>query len=212
MWQYVVQYLGKLLTWSFPGIPILAFGTLFASAPERVKQWERCLAAVLLAIIMAYAMIAFPEGPGYGPRYYYSGFLTIPLLGARGFVLLLRMSTKRLLLPLLIGAVLLEVGIVIPHHSTLVYKTIYEQNDFERQVKQINPGPAIVFLARDPETWQAPTRNTIDFRGDIVYAIDMGDENSLLMEAYPGRRYFFYEYDHNSKQGVLREMTRDRAD
>ena len=161
--------------------------------------------------MVAYAMIAFPEGPGYGPRYYYSGFLAIPLLGAKGFVLLLKRSTKRLLFPLLIGAVLVEAGIVIPYHSTWAYKVIYEQNDFERQVKQISPGPALVFLALEPDA-NADTRNTIDFRGNIVYARHRGKEDSLLMEAYPGRRYFLYEYAHDSKPGVLREITPHRAD
>jgi len=108
--------------------------------------------------------------------------------------------------------VLLDVGIVFPYYSTLAYKEIYEQNDFERQVQQINPGSALVFLAPDPESGQAPTRNTIDFRSNIVYALDMGEKNSLLMEAYPGRRYFLYQYDQNSGQAVLREMAQDRAD
>ena len=212
MWQYHVSYLVKLLTWSFPALPILALVTLFSSAPERVKRWERCLASILFALIVAYAMIAFPEGPAYGPRYYYSGFLAIPLLGARGFVLLFEASKKRLLIPLLTGAVLLNVGIVFPYHSILVYKVIYEMNDFERQVKQINPGPALVFLAPDPESGQAPTRNTIDFRSNIVYALDMGEQNSRLMEAYPGRRYFLYQYDQNSGQAVLREIAQKGAD
>ena len=210
MWQYTVSYFFKLLTWSFPALPILALYTLFSSSQERVKRWERCLASTLFGLIIAYAMIAFPEGPAYGPRYYYSGFLAIPLLGAKGFVMLFARS--KLLIPVLIGTVLLDVGILFPYYSTLAYKEIYEQNDFERQVKQINPGPALVFLAPDPESSQAPTRNTIDFRSNIVYALDMGEKNSLLMEAYPGRRYFLYQYDQNSGQTVLREMAQDRTD
>lgn len=211
MWTSNVSYLGKLLTWSFPFLPILALCTYFSSAPERVKRWERCLASIFFAIIAAYALIAFPEGPGYGPRYYYSGFLAIPLLGARGCVRLFETFNRRRLIPLLIGATLLHVGITFPYHSTLVYQDIYAQNEFERQVKQINPGQALVFLARDPESWQAPTRNAIDFRGNIVYAIDMGEKNSLLMAAYPGRRYFLSQYDQNGR-AVLQEITQERAD
>ena len=212
MWAYNVSYLWKLLTWSFPGLPILALYAFFVPAPERVKRWETGLASIFFALIAAYATIAFPEGPGYGPRYYYSGFLAIPLLGAKGCARLFETSPRRLLIPLLIGAVLLHGGMVLPSASTLAYKAIYAQNDFARQVQQINPGPALVFLARDPETWQAPTRNTIDFRSHTVYAIDMGEQNSRLMEAYPGRRYFLYQYDHQSGRAVLREMAQDRAD
>lgn len=212
MLQYSVSYLYKLLLWSFPGLPILALVTLFASAVERVKQWERWLASLFFALIVAYALIAFPEGPGYGPRYYYSGFLAIPLLGAKGCVVLFETAKKRFFSFLLLGAVLLHVGVVLPYHSTLAYQDIYAQNDFERQVKQINPGQALVFLAPDPESGQAPTRNTIDFRGNIIYAIDMGEQNALLMEAYPGRRYFLYQADEKNGRAVLREMARDGAD
>ncbi len=212
MWEYTVSYLVRLLTWSFPALPILALCPLFTSSDERAKRWERCLASIVLALIVAYAMIAFPDWPAYGPRYYYSGFLAIPLLGAKGLALLFEKSKKRLLIPLLIGAVLLNFGVVFPAHSTMVYKVIYEMNDFERQVRQINPGQALVFLTPDPESGQAPTRNALDFRGNIVYALDMGEENARLMAAYPGRRYFLYQYDQNIGQAVLREIVPRRAD
>jgi hypothetical protein len=121
------------------------------------------------------------------------------------------LERAQLCIPLLIGAALLHVGIILPYHSTLVYRDIYAQNEFERQVQQLHPGQALVFLAREPESWQAPTRNAIDFHGNIVYAIDMGEKNSLLMAAYPGRRYFLYQYDQHGR-AVLREMTQERAD
>jgi len=206
MWHYSASYLWKLLTWSFPGLPMLALVALCASAPERVQRWERCLVSILLVLIAAYALIVFPEGPGYGPRYYYSGFLAIPLLGARGCMWLLERTSRRLSIPLLLGAALLHVGVLVPYHSLLVYRVIYAQNDFARQVQRLNPGPALVFLAPDPESGQAPTRNTIDFQGPIVYALDRGEQNPLLMQAYPGRRSFLYQYDHQDGRAVLREL------
>ena len=210
MLVYNTTYLLKLLTWSFPFLPILALVRLFSAAPDSVKQWERCFAAILLALIIAYALIAFPEGPAYGPRYYYSGFLAIPLLGAKGFARLFETSKRRLLIPCLLGTVLLNVGIVLPYHSTLAYQEIYTHNDFERQMKQLSPGPALVFLAPDPESGQAPTRNTIDFQSDIVYALDRGEQNSRLMQAYPGRRYFLYQYDRTMGNRRFERLPRRR--
>src|SRR5262249_38788358 len=212
MWEYSASYLVKLLTWSFPFLPILALVALFASAPEMVKRWERCFASILLALIIAYAVIAFPDWPAYGARYYFSGFLAIPLLGAKGVVRFFETQKKRLFLPLLLGVVLLNFGVVFPAHSIMVYKEIYEMNDVERQVKQLNPTRALVFLTPDPESGQAPTRNAIDFQGNIVYALDMGEQNGRLMAVYPGRRYFLYQYDQNIGQAVLRELTRQGAD
>src|SRR5262249_7919184 len=146
MWQYSAAYLVKLLTWSFPTLPILALVALFASAPERVKRWERCLASILLALIIAYAIIAFPDWPASCPRYYYYCFLVIPLLGAKGFIMLFETLKKRYIILMLIGAVLLNFGVVFPSYSAMVYTEIYAMNDVERQVKQINPGRALIFL------------------------------------------------------------------
>ena len=125
--------------------------------------------------------------------------------------MLLGTSQKRLLILLLIAAALLNIAIVLPHHSTIAYNKIYKLNDFERQVQQINPGQALVFLAPDPASGQAPTRNTLDFQSNIIYALDRGEENSLLMETYPGRRYFLYQYDPKNGRAVLREISPDRV-
>jgi hypothetical protein len=213
MLTYNLEYLVKLLTWSFPCLPLLALAAVFSSTPARVQRWERCLAAMVLALMLTYALIAFPEGPGYGPRYYYSGFLAIPLLGARGLVWLDERCKGRLLMPFLLGAGLLTAGIVLPYHSTLVYREIYARNDFERQVQRLNPGPALVFLPPDRESGQAPTRNTVDFQGATIYALDLGEHNSRLMQAYPGRRYFRYQYDRDTGQSTLQEITQvDRTE
>jgi len=212
MWDYTGAYLVKLLIWSFPALPILALVALFASAPERVKRWERCLASILLALIIAYAIIAFPDWPAYGPRYYYNGFLAIPLLGAKGCLMLCERLKKRHLVLLLLGAVLLNFGVVFPFHSVTTYTDIYAMNDVERQVQQVNPGRALIFLAPDPESGQAPTRNAIDFQSDTVYVLDMGEQNARLMAAYPGRRYFLYQYDPDTGQGTLGELAPPAAD
>jgi hypothetical protein len=105
-----------------------------------------------------------------------------------------------------LGTVVLHVGLVWPYHSTFAYQVIYTQNDFERQVQQLSPGPAVVFLTPDPASGQAPTRNTMDFQGDIIYVLDRGESNSRLMQAYPGRRYFRYQYDRDTGRSMLQEL------
>jgi len=37
--------------------------------------------------------------------------------------------------------------------------------------------------------------NTLDFRGPVVYALDRGPDNYVLMKEYPGRQYYFAGYD-----------------
>jgi len=205
--SYDVSYLIDLLTWSLPCLPLLIFVTLFTSTPGSARRWERCFAAILFALIAAYTLIAFHEGPSYGPRYYYAGFLAIPLLGVRGLARLLEKLPTYVFTVLVLSGTVLSVAFVCPYYSSLVSPDVNRMNDFERQVQRIKPGPVLVFIARDPDSGQAQTRNRIDFQGDTVYAMDWGEENSRLMRAYPGRRYFRYEYYRKTGQSTLREIT-----
>jgi hypothetical protein len=208
MWSYNMSYLSDLLTWSPPVLPILAVFALFTASPKSVRSWERCFAAILFALVVAFSPIAFHEGPSYGPRYYYSGFLAIPLLGAAGLMRLSQWIPKRLVIPLFIGTAVVGLGIAFRYYGNLSSQMICAMDDFKHHVERISPGRALVFLARDPRSGQAQTRNSIDFNGNIVYAVDLGEEkNSRLMRAYPGRRYFVYRRDGAAGQPTLREIT-----
>lgn len=206
MLAYNIAYLHDLLTWSFPLLPLLMIAALFIPGDRAVKRWELCFAGILLALVLSYGLIAFHEGPSYGPRYYYCGIPAISLLGAKALDALSRKLPRTVFVPALLILIALSVGGEWPYYVRSVSQTIHAQNDLRRQVERIGSEPALVFLTPNPESGQAPTRNAIDFQGDVVFALDLGPENERLMDAYPGRRYFLYQPDPRTGQAALREI------
>jgi hypothetical protein len=54
------------------------------------------------------------------------------------------------------------------------------------------------------------TRNAPDFRGAVLYVHDLGDLNHVLIEQFPGKKFFLYEYD-ETKPPILRPLLPDGA-
>jgi hypothetical protein len=72
--------------------------------------------------------------------------------------------------------------------------------------------PAIIFIRHVSDNflpWNL-TRNLPDFQGKVLYVHDLGDLNHLLMQQYPGRKFFVYEYD-ETKPAILRQLAPDEA-
>lgn len=45
----------------------------------------------------------------------------------------------------------------------------------------------------------------IVLQDDVLYALNLGEKNILLMQHYSGRRYFIYEYNFNNNQDKVYE-------
>ena len=50
------------------------------------------------------------------------------------------------------------------------------------------------------------TRNGVNFQGDIVYAFDFGEENSVLEKYFPDRKFYRYSRSEGKVQGNLVEF------
>lgn len=62
-------------------------------------------------------------------------------------------------------------------------------------VEQAGIRNAVIFI-RDIENELYPqwyTRNSLDYSDDVLYALDLGAENKLLMDYYPKRKYYIYD-------------------
>jgi hypothetical protein len=61
-------------------------------------------------------------------------------------------------------------------------------------IKQAGITNAVVFI-REVQVFypQWYTRNSLDYSDDVLYALDLGEENKLLMDYYPGWRYYIYD-------------------
>ncbi len=62
-------------------------------------------------------------------------------------------------------------------------------------VEQAGISNAVIFIS-DIEGDLYPqwyTRNSLDYSDDVLYALDLGEENKLLMDYYPERQYYIYD-------------------
>ncbi len=55
-------------------------------------------------------------------------------------------------------------------------------------------------------------RNTLDLDGDIVYARNLRDMNHQLVSAYPGRDYYLYRYDRDTRKAYLYRLIPEGRD
>ena len=67
---------------------------------------------------------------------------------------------------------------------------------------------AVVFIGAQSADFEPRdlTRNRLDFQGNVVYVLDRGAENTVIMEHYPNRRYFLYAYNAPQARAELREL------
>ena len=84
----------------------------------------------------------------------------------------------------------------------------YERSDLYRVVEESRLPQAIVFVAtrtgtRWPMNPHDHTRNWGRYDGSVLFAIDRGEENQRLMDAYPDRACYRYTYDPVAGRGRL---------
>ncbi|MBI4640452.1 MAG: glycosyltransferase family 39 protein [Candidatus Tectomicrobia bacterium] len=213
-WKYLGGYLLELFLWTFPTSLIALFGLLWFKK-KRIpsvhwKSSETFLLLTCLFFIFFYLFVPYHYLEGYGPRYYYSAFFALALLGGRGAIALLPPSPlvgegrdggggdKRPLLPKMATAICLGTYfLLLPYHGLSQYKKVDDRLFFQRMVQEADLHNAVIFVkafSGDLDPWNL-VRNSINFDGDIVYVWDYGEElNEKIMEQYRGRQYFVYDY------------------
>jgi hypothetical protein len=87
----------------------------------------------------------------------------------------------------------------------------YERSDLYRVVEEGRVSRAIVFVAtRTGTRWGMNatdhTRNWGRYDGSVLFALDRGDDNVRLMDAYPDRACYRYTYDPVTSRGRLEQL------
>jgi hypothetical protein len=91
-------------------------------------------------------------------------------------------------------------------------RAIVARQALYRMVDRAQLDNAVIFIravSGDFHPWNL-TRNSPDFRGKVLYVHDLGDLNHVLIEKFPGRTFFLYEYD-ETKPPFLRPLVPDDA-
>jgi hypothetical protein len=175
---------------------------------------------VFLSNVLWYVFVPFHYWVGYGPRYYYSSFFAVALLAARGAAALLDRLKRRWLASEAIGLAAVALGIcaalslfwVFPVKLADAHRAIVARQALYRMVARAQLENAVIFIravSGDFLPWNL-TRNSPDFRGKVLYVHDLGNLNHVLMEQFPGRKFFLYEYD-ETKPPILRPLMPDDA-
>jgi hypothetical protein len=223
--QFIPEYVLHLLVWTFPYVPLLALlysiwlGETWAKSSSE-RRWDALFFLVFLANVLWYAFVPFHYWVGYGPRYYYTSFFAVALLGARGAAALLDRLKRRWPAGEGIGLAAGALGIclalslfwVFPVKLADAHRTIVARQALYHMADRAQLENAVIFIravSGDFLPWNL-TRNSPDFRGTVLYVHDLGDLNHLLIEQYPGRKFFLYEYD-ETKPPTLRPLMPDES-
>jgi len=180
---------------------------------NKKNKWDILLFATLFTIIFLH-MFYFVRSI----RYYYPAFFALFLLAARGINLseisFAKIFPKRPIKNLnhffLLFIVVANIFIIISPKRVLQRYELYEQlRDPFTLVKKNNLSNSVVFLKTVPERYNNISyyvQNPLDFTGDVLFVKDLKEENIKLMEYYPEKEFYIYEFDRKSKLGKLTRL------
>jgi len=140
-----------------------------------------------------------------GPRFLYESLAPVLLLSARGLVELPnhvrraagpKTETRTRNTILITGTLSLAVACTVGL-PRLLLRYAYNYGEYRRvhaKVVEEHVSNAVIFLGPPHAFYYGAAflENDQDFRGPIVYAVDRGAENYLLMRRFPGRTYYRY--------------------
>jgi hypothetical protein len=193
----VVSWRGFVVTAVRLGAVLYAFPAATVLLTRR--YWQRSQLRVngalfLMSTAIYFFYVAAIGGPG--PRYLasYFPFLVVATVDAwRRLHLENAARARRLWRYAIVGQIVCSIVF-----AGIEIRRVYERKDLERSVERLEPGPKIVLLKTGPrgETWADFTRNPTTLSSADVLYFGWGDGVGLdrLIEWFPGRRVFVYEY------------------
>ncbi len=208
--EFGLSRLGRLLLWTPPALLLC-----YAATVKRGFADRRQRALGLVFIVLAVGLLPFIDSGGnqYGPRYYYEAFPFLALAAVGGLFrgeFAERSPRERRLFYLFVLSLVIAVPLMAWHART-ERRVVEERSDLYRQVEERGIKDAVVFIqtrvgAERSMSALDLTRNGIDFKGSVLYALDLGDDNRRLMTHYSGRSFFTYRYDLAARAGILTKI------
>lgn len=193
---YRIIFLNRWVPFFF----VFMFLALFSSK-RYSKEHLFLMFALFISILFAYFFYLFTPGNQYGPRYLYSSSFAIFILMAIGIekVTIYKWKGYKWFLP---GVLTLNIGLFI-YLSILFHNQVNMRMELYDKVKKLNLSNAIVFL-EDPcgsMPIEDLTRNGIYFNNSVLFVKSFDQENRLLMEDFPDRKYYLWRCDEIEFEG-----------
>jgi Dolichyl-phosphate-mannose-protein mannosyltransferase len=187
---------------------VFMFLALFSS--ERYsKEYVYLMVALFISILFAYVFYVFHPGNQYGPRYLYSSSFTIFILMAIGIekIMTSKWYGYRWVLP---GILTLNIGLFI-YVSVLFANQVDMRMELYDKVKESHISNTIVFL-ESPSGYmpvQDLTRNGIYFNNSVLFVKNFHQENRILMEDFPLRKYYLWRCEDRSINCTLKRIDKN---
>jgi hypothetical protein len=195
---------------------LFLFIFLFFVLINKKNKWDIILFATVLSTIFLHLFYY-----GRHIRYYYISFFALFLLTARGINLSEISLTKifphksfgNLNYFLLSFIVISNIFIITNHPKVLQRYESYRQlrNPF-CIVKEKKLRNSVIFLRTVPERYNNITyyvQNPLNFNGDALLVKDLKERNKELMEYYPKKEFYIYDFDRKSKSGKLTKINKN---
>jgi hypothetical protein len=181
--------------------PILVLAYLPAMAWKSFRLRVRFYDFILPTTVIAYLFFPDMGGDQYGPRYYFEGFMLMPVTIGSTIIALSRAREGRLrsavagLTTAHILTCLAGLAVLLVYMRTVVN----ERFDVYDQVRQAGLHNALVILDRR----DIFARNGLDREGDVIYAIDLPGRIGELHRLFPDRQFFLYKRGNPEVHGEL---------
>ena len=189
--------------------PILVLAYLPAVAWKIFKHKARFYDFILPAAVIAYLFFPDMGGDQYGPRYYFEGFLLVPVTVGSMIVALIweregalgraaaGLTTAHVLICFVSLAVLL----------IYMRRVVNERFDIYDKVRQAGLHNALVIVHR----LDIFTRNGLDRNGDVIYALNLPGRINELHRLFPDRQFYLYRRTSPEVSGELIPLLPDSA-
>jgi hypothetical protein len=183
---------------------------------NKVNNWDILLFATFASVVLLQMFYFYRE-----VRYYYPVFFALSLLAARGINLsgvffkkyYPNTRVKNLNHFILLFIIFANLLVIISPQKVLYdYRSAKKMRDPFDMVRERNIHNSVIFLRTVPikDNYTALyVQNPLDFNGDILFVKDLKERNLELMEYYPKREFYFYDFDFKSKSGKLTKINRN---
>ena len=200
--QHFIRRMLMFFYWCSPALLILYFVFVVKKirSPQRFLHPEDYF---VLMMIVGYYFYYHIGGNQYGPRFWLDGLPFMVLFVVR------KVLDSPARWPLAMFAAGLIYGIVkMPYIIEREHKIVTERFDIYARVEESKINNAVILVTTHTGIMRPMgildlTRNGINWNGDIIYALDRGNENDKLFEFYPARSFYRYVRDPETVQGKL---------
>jgi hypothetical protein len=199
----------RFIVWTPPLLLVVYLVYLWRPSPDRRRDPLEWMFVIFVISLYFYVSRG---GNQYGPRLYYEAFPFVVMFAVASLFREDRFAGKdvlgrRMFALFAVGVALTP--LLLAGHAFRERRVIAERMDVFRQVADAGLQNAIVLMRGRVGTSRSMdvkdlTRNGIDYRSSVLFALDRGDaDNCRLLTAYPGRWLYRYTWDSVERQGRL---------